>query len=1123
MPQSRLPQIPARNSTIAWLLIAGIGFLVAGFASPAGCLMALLIADTAVALGVARVAGLRRSPGAHADVESGVAFFGLLVAYLAFVTLLLAIPLRWYGENPSLATALEISVAVVLALLGMWRLWPSFGMVLWRKRIVSASYRRASNGLIASALRMTAATEVFFMYGLIVAIAAFVLVQGASSIAGLVAPIPECCRLPALAGYAVMTPVATWIMVSSCVRARLRHRQRSGGGDVSVAAAAPSSAIATAAPVAPTFLEGEDINAMLLRCARAGQTQLALEALARGADPDTVPDANDRDQRSAFVMAILNPDMRLLRGFIGRGANVNRVHAGLTPLIAATRDSREGRDEAVMTLLTNGASVDGTDAQGNTALHLAALSIRPNVAALLCDAGARLDAVNAAGQTPLATACAAANWELVRYLLERGAKPDQAHAQPAILAAAAIANDDPQGVQLLLKRRVPVDARDALQRTALMVAALHGHAGIARVLLEAGADVDAADVHGATPLIEAARAGASDIVDILARYRPAPDAVDQAGRTALIVASQSARANEETVRRLLALGISRQSTARDGRRAVECAAMAGRWNLVALIDPEYPRPASTVADTAVATASGANTPEHLLDALRFDHWSIVSQFEAQMRVWPATEIAHVYAQLHHANAVAARQWLLNHGLDANAAVDDGSPLLVHLLGKRPVPTQAIAQLLDAGAAIGGGMGLARIFDAANSLAADHAPLRQLASRLLSSGADPFGVDTRGQTILARAAALGWVDVVQQLLDCGVDPQARDHGGRTALFSAMAAPAETIEPLLRAMLRAGADPEVRAVNGETPLGLAHARSHGAAQRWLNWPQWKPHGHALRGIDLIAAAGEGDRVAVEKLLDLGLPVDARDAHGATALLHAAGYGHAALAGFLLDRGANPGHVAATGATALGAAVSSGHRKVVTLLLARSIDVDQRLYANRTSLMIAAGEGNVELVELLLGHGARADALDDHGCGALHAAARFAFAHADAAAAGRICVALIAAGAPIDTRNHDGQTPLLTLLGAHAPPRTSADQRTLLEVGEILHARGASIDAQDARGVSPLHACAMHGLLLPLRALLAAGADPDCRDLLGRTPREVAHLLGFIDMATELTAVIERRRAI
>ena len=137
-----------------------------------------------------------------------------------------------------------------------------------------------------------------------------------------------------------------------------------------------------------------------------------------------MPPVSDRDQRSVVVLATLAADMRLLRGLIAKGADLNRTHAGLTPLIAATRDSHQGRPEAVMTLLTNGADPRCVDPAGNTPLHYAALSATPIVPALLCDAAAPLDAINRDGQSPLATACAAGNWALARFLLERGARID---------------------------------------------------------------------------------------------------------------------------------------------------------------------------------------------------------------------------------------------------------------------------------------------------------------------------------------------------------------------------------------------------------------------------------------------------------------------------------------------------------------------------------------------------------------------------------------------------------------------------------------------------------------------------------------------------------------------------
>ena len=44
-------------------------------------------------------------------------------------------------------------------------------------------------------------------------------------------------------------------------------------------------------------------------------------------------------------------------------------------------------------------------------------------------------------------------------------------------------------------------------------------------------------------------------------------------------------------------------------------------------------------------------------------------------------------------------------------------------------------------------------------------------------------------------------------------------------------------------------------------------------------------------------------------------------------------------------------------------------------------------------------------------------------------------------------------------------------------------------------------------------MHGLLRVTQKLLRAGADPSLRDSLNRTPREIAVMRGFVDIAAEL----------
>lgn len=1156
-PKPRRRHTP-KLQALAWFIPGWIAVAVAAISTHPLVLIPLLLANMLSMAAVCRAIGFDPEPRfGRTVVRRGAAYLAMFTCYTAIVLLLIAWPMTRLTQAPSLGAALMLAGVLVIALAVLWRAWPAFGLVfVWD----DAYPARAEGSWISTAIARSLAfgrhlsrEERFFTHFLPAALSLLVLAFLALSLAGLYGVLPAELRTAGLVLYGlVLMPVGCLIVANRTLRALLseRHSPRSAGSVTPRAshgeAIEPTAASTPAAPLTDeeNTAGTPEQSAALLAATREGDIERALALVAAGADPDAAPSTGDRDLRPVLQLAALLPGTRLLRALITHGADVNRASGGLTPLLAATRDSLHGRADAVMTLLANGANPLACDAEGHTALHGAALSEEPVVAAMLLDAGAPINALSRSGVSALAAACRAANWPLVKFLLERGAKPNPAGGEPALVAAAGIADDDPQGVRLLLKQRTAINATDQRLRSALMTAATEGHEQIARTLCAAGADVNLIDRHGSTALMEAARAGAVGIVQLLAESAPDARVRDQHGRDALTLACQSPHAHADTVRALIALGGDPTAAGADGRSALDHAATAGRWDLVTLLDPQTTLPSSHSRE---ALAEGAETPEHLLDALRFGHWTVVSRFSARVRDWPQSQLAGLFLDLAAPGQRAARRWLLEHGLHAEAylqpqLVDDaetvpgdagdedatrgveadtsatlpplGRRLFDALLLLLPGSTEALEDLLQAGASpAGAGLLSQALLRLEGAVHAGTLPLD-----MLERGADPFGPDSQQRTPLHLAACLNHSDLLHALLARGCNPNARDSHGHTPLFGALEHQEQAV-PLVRALIAYGADPEVSDAHGETALGRGLAQAHAPIKYWLDWGasdrgRWPP-GRKLRDDDLPAAAAAGAEAAVQRLLELDIAVDTRDRQGASALLHAAGAGHQAIAALLLDAGADPGLIASSGMTALAAAVSARRENLVALLLQRGAEVDQRLPGETTALMVACAMGFADMAERLLAAGADIEAVDEQGRQALHAAAQFGFESSDSLRARRLFDVLLKRNAPVDPTDREGTTPLLLLLGAKQRPGTESDSTHIGALLPVLLGAGARIAHADQRGVTALHACAMHALLPPARVLMARGADRNAVDGFGRNAADVARHLGYIDIAHELAA--------
>ncbi|WP_062350476.1 ankyrin repeat domain-containing protein [Pseudoxanthomonas mexicana] len=1077
MPESRLqPRPVAVVALLAGLLLAGVGGWVGGVVAA----IATCLAQPVIALGVSWLRGTRVLAPDRAWRED---FPALLLAWaVAFAAsaALLAWPLASLHDSGSLPAALGVSAVIGAVIVGLWRTWP-----LWHGL-------ERDGGALSAHWRGLVERDFHAWRGLAVAALLSLAVGGGLCLAWTWL-VPEAARAGVAAAYALLLPVLHWGV-----------QRLDGAGVLPVVEMPDNDDEAFAAPTGEAPAQVLDLEQALFDAARSGRVDRALEFIEAGADLHALPAEGARDQRSLGALAAVLPDLRLLRTLIAHGVDLNHAHAGVTPLLAATRDSWHGRPDAVTTLLANGADPRIADADGNTPLHHAARSSDPGVVALLRDAAAELDALNHDGLTPLGVACVAGNWRLAKFLLERGARPDPHGGQPVLLAAASTEEDDPAGVQLLLKHKAKVDARDAQRRSALHEAAYAGHAEIATTLLAAGADVHARDGQQRTPWLEAARGAHMTVLEKLAAAGADRHAVDVDRRTALALACTAEHASPALVRRLLEWGVDAALADTQDRRAVDVAAEAGRWALVSALDPGYALP------TAVATADDETPPDRAPSALLREGLAS-GQFDGLEALARLSSREELGALLHDTEMQRPVRlaWLLRHGAGPESRDARGDTVLFSLLSQGPSGMPALATLLSHGVSPAGAGGLARFMAAC---AADDQAARALEScalDLLERGADPFAPSSQGDPALSLAVRLGWQRLLDRLLDIGVDREARDSHGMTALHLAAVLGRETA---LKQLIAKGASPDARAADGQTPLGVALACGRRDLADWLDWRIWSLPRRALRPADLPAAAVAGDRDAVRRLLDLGFDVDSPDAQGCTALLRAAGGGFASTVELLLARGADPQRAANTGATPLSAAVSMRQMEIVGALLAAGADIEHRLPGGVTVLMLAAALGLPEIAARLITAGANVQAGDAQGLTPLHCAALYGFTAREKPRLVALLDTLLLSGAESEQVAAGAVTPLLLLLGSRAEPGTACDEEVVLAGLERLLDEGVSLDVQDPRGFGPLHLGSLHGLLRVVSRLLRAGADPELRDTLNRTPREIAVMRGFIDVAAE-----------
>lgn len=440
---------------------------------------------------------------------------------------------------------------------------------------------------------------------------------------------------------------------------------------------------------------------------------------------------------------------------------------------------------------------------------------------------------------------------------------------------------DVGAVQALVAAQADPDAPQADGATALAWAAHWDHLDIADLLLDAGADPDAANDLGVTPLMLASANGSAAMVERLLGAGADPDTARPAGETALMMAARAGAA--AVVRLLIAAGADVDRSTRGGHTALMWAAAERHPRVVTLLAEVG---ADVRARTRIRTRQGRPIVREAI---------VLSPFEA---VNPAG---------------------LPRDGDRDPPRPEGgfTPLLHAVLAGDP---EVVGVLLAAGADVddAGPDGVTALMLALTKRRTAVAHL------LLERGADPDPAEA-GYTALHLAAATGQPAIAEALLARDADPDARlerpqrltnafeigvftspgsgrltQIGSTPFLVAAKSADAR----MMRILAEAGADPRRTTDDGTTALMLAAGLGKRAATdiTYYDWTEEK-------AVEALAAG-----------LDLGLDVDAANAHGETAL-HAAAYHNAnPVIEFLVGRNADIDALNAAGQTPL--RIAEGH---------------------------------------------------------------------------------------------------------------------------------------------------------------------------------------------------------
>ena len=501
-------------------------------------------------------------------------------------------------------------------------------------------------------------------------------------------------------------------------------------------------------------------------------------------------------------LACENSTTEVVDVLIKYGADVNRKHNGMTPLIVACKRGHYG---IVQRLLHEpNVDIDAVDSNGKSALHFAILT--SEIVTALVTKGSNPNIRDGSGWTPLDYAIKHNMINTISALLQSPYQLDcvQKLPSPVIPLHLACEKSTAEVVDVLIQYGANIN-RKYNGMTPLMVACERGHNGIIqRLLQEPTIDIDAVYSNGKSALHFAILT--SEVVTALVTKGANPNIRDGSGWTPLDYAIKHNQI--DTISALL-----------QSPYQLDCVQKLPTHEIPIHLACE--KSTAEVVDVLIQYGADINRKHNgmtpLMIACKWGHYGIVQHLLKTQKVIVNAQDSNGLTALHfsvQSNLVEIVHTLLFKGADPNIAMTSNScctPLITACIYSRNL--QIVKELLKAKADVNS---QDKYSTTALYVASSNGDLG-IVKKLLSSGANPnvFIKETKW-TPLIVASANGHIDVAKCLLKAKADPHHHLDTGITALHTAVQ---HNHVDIVNELLQANVNPTLTTTDGETALAIA----------------------------------------------------------------------------------------------------------------------------------------------------------------------------------------------------------------------------------------------------------------------------------------------------------------